>query len=77
MQPAPEFHPTLEEWRDPLKYIESIRSIGEQTGIVKIVTPPEWSVPNTLEAGMHFRTRVQRVHLLRCEVSLKLDEFLL
>ena len=62
---APEFHPTEAEWADPFRYIESIRHIGEKSGIVRIVTPESWQVPPAFDASARFRTRVQRVHLLR------------
>lgn len=37
---APVFHPTLEEFTDPLKYITGIRHLVQKTGIAKII-PPE------------------------------------
>ena len=37
---APVFHPSVEEFKDVLKYIVSIKMAGEATGIVKIVPPP-------------------------------------
>ncbi|KAJ3320200.1 hypothetical protein HDV06_005444 [Boothiomyces sp. JEL0866] len=40
---APTFHPTAKEFVDPMKYIQSIKDIGEKTGIVKIVPPEGWN----------------------------------
>ena len=37
--PAPVFHPTLEEFRDPLAYISRIRAAAEPYGIAKVVPP--------------------------------------
>ena len=37
---APVFHPTLEEFKDPLKYIATIKPIAIHSGICKII-PPE------------------------------------
>lgn len=37
---APVFHPTVEEFKNVLEYIESIKKAGEAAGIVKIVPPP-------------------------------------
>ena len=37
---APVFHPSVEEFKDVLKYIVSIKKAGEAAGIVKIVPPP-------------------------------------
>jgi len=36
---APIFHPTLEEFTDPLKYITGIRHLVQKTGIAKIIPP--------------------------------------
>lgn len=37
---APVFYPTVEEFKNPLEYIGSIKKAGEAAGIVKIVPPP-------------------------------------
>lgn len=37
---APVFHPTVEDFKNPLEYIGSIKKAGEAAGIVKIVPPP-------------------------------------
>ena len=37
---APVFEPTLEEFEDPLRYINKIRPIAEKAGICKIRPPP-------------------------------------
>lgn len=37
---APVFQPTLEEFEDPLRYINKIRPIAEKAGICKIRPPP-------------------------------------
>ena len=36
---APVYYPTIEEFRDPLKYIHSISIVASQYGICKIVPP--------------------------------------
>lgn len=36
---APVFHPSVEEFRDPIAYIRSIRSMAEPFGLCKIVPP--------------------------------------
>jgi len=42
LEGAPIFRPTEEEFRDPFKYIESIRPQGEKAGICKIIPPKSW-----------------------------------
>ena len=37
---APVFHPTVQEFKNVLEYIGSIKKAGEAAGIVKIVPPP-------------------------------------
>ncbi|DBA81611.1 TPA: hypothetical protein ACH3X1_007371 [Trebouxia sp. C0004] len=48
---APTFHPTSEEFQDPLAYIEKIKPEGEKAGICCIVPPPGWAPPFALEKG--------------------------
>lgn len=36
---APVYHPTAEEWEDPLAYVASIQDEAVKAGIVKIVPP--------------------------------------
>lgn len=42
LKPAPVFYPTVEEFADPLRYIEKIRGRAEEWGICKIVPPVGW-----------------------------------
>ncbi|OWZ22872.1 Histone demethylase [Phytophthora megakarya] len=56
--PCPVFYPTAEEFQHPLKYISSIRHIGMQAGICKIVPPKGWRPPFAInEKTFRFRTR--------------------
>ena len=41
---CPTFHPTEEQFKDPLEYIQSIAPKAEVYGICKIVPPPSWKV---------------------------------
>lgn len=51
---APEFHPTIEEFKNVLEYIGSIRKAGEAAGIVKIVPPPGMcTLPCSLQRDFH------------------------
>jgi len=63
---GPTFHPTEEEFRDPVAFIQSIRAAGEAAGAVCIVPPPSWDPPFALERGTNgacsetFRFAVRR-----------------
>ena len=64
---APVYYPTIEEFRDPLKYIHSISSVASQYGICKIVPPKEWNPPHQVD--MHderrFPTKRQEINTLQ------------
>lgn len=42
VEEAPTFRPSLEEFQDPLAYIDSIRTQAEPYGIIKVVPPQGW-----------------------------------
>ena len=42
---APVYYPTVEEFKDPMAYIDSIREEASLYGICKIVPPKEWNPP--------------------------------
>ncbi len=46
---APVYYPTVEEFKNPLGYIDSIRKEAEKWGICKIVPPEGWSPPNMID----------------------------
>ncbi|KAH7477291.1 Lysine-specific demethylase 5C [Phytophthora ramorum] len=63
--PCPVFYPTAEEFQHPLKFISSIRHIGMQAGICKIVPPKGWRPPFAInEKTFRFRTRVQQLNCI-------------
>lgn len=75
LQEAPTFHPTAEEFRDPLAYIAKVRHEAEGYGACKIVPPKGWDPPFALDRRtMRFKTRVQSVHELQ-ERSSAEDDF--
>ncbi|XP_059609734.1 lysine-specific demethylase 5-like [Phlebotomus argentipes] len=71
---APVFRPTLEEFKDPLAYINKIRLTAERYGICKIIPPSSWSPPFTLDVDrMRFTPRVQRLNELEAKTRIKLN----
>eukprot|EP00339_Tiarina_fusa_P001367 CAMPEP_0117001600 /NCGR_PEP_ID=MMETSP0472-20121206/3548_1 /TAXON_ID=693140 ORGANISM="Tiarina fusus, Strain LIS" /NCGR_SAMPLE_ID=MMETSP0472 /ASSEMBLY_ACC=CAM_ASM_000603 /LENGTH=534 /DNA_ID=CAMNT_0004701667 /DNA_START=222 /DNA_END=1823 /DNA_ORIENTATION=+ len=85
---APEFRPTIEEFKDPLEYINSIRFKAQKYGICKIIPPTpqsDWLAKTFSETikpdDFFFQTKRQNVRwLARRGVSdefyCKLTEFL-
>jgi len=62
---APTFFPTLEEFEDPLLYIEKIRVEGERYGICLIKPPEGWNPPiMERPSNERYPTRSQRVDLV-------------
>lgn len=71
---APVFSPTLEEFENPLKYINKIRPIGQKTGICKIIPPAGWKVPFVLDMdSLKFTPRIQRINELEARTRIKLN----
>ncbi|XP_062220666.1 lysine-specific demethylase JMJ703-like [Phragmites australis] len=73
---APVYYPSEEEFKDTLKYIESIRPKAEPYGICRIVPPPSWKPPCLLKEKSiwecsKFSTRVQKVDKLQNRKSSK------
>lgn len=63
LQEAPTYRPTAEEFKDPLRYIASIRDEAQQYGIAKIVPPDSWNPPFAIDTErFHFRTRRQELN---------------
>ncbi|XP_073156176.1 putative lysine-specific demethylase JMJ16 isoform X2 [Henckelia pumila] len=67
---APVFHPTEEEFKDPMKYISKIRLRAEKYGICRIVPPPSWRPPCLLEdiktwEKSTFNTHIQQIDGLK------------
>ena len=64
------FHPSAEEFADPLRYIASIRAEAEPCGLCRIVPPAGWAVPfNQDPATFAFKTRVQTVNELQLRLN--------
>ena len=63
---APVFRPTAAQFRDPLRYVASIRREAEPFGICKIVPPRGWKVESAVDwnSTKKFATKRQRLHEL-------------
>lgn len=59
---APTFHPTDQEFQDPLEYIERIRHKAEQFGICRIVPPSSFKPECKVSDDMRFTAYNQYVH---------------
>ena len=58
------FRPSAREFQDPLVYLDSVRERAEQSGLCRVVPPPDWRPECKLNDEMRFVTQVQRVHKL-------------
>ncbi|RXG69427.1 Lysine-specific demethylase 5A [Armadillidium vulgare] len=71
---APVFKPTWEEFQDALAYINKIRPIAEQSGICKIIPPPDWQPPFAVDVdNFKFTPRIQRLNELEAHTRIKLN----
>ena len=66
---APVFYPTLDEFHDPISYINKIRPLSEIAGICKIVPPKDWNPPVLLHYKklIGFPTKLQKLNNLDAE----------
>lgn len=73
---APTFKPSVEEFKNPITYIESIRPIAEKFGICKIIPPDEYEIECVLSLrSFKFKTKIQNIHQLqKRDPSLKRKE---
>lgn len=49
---CPVFFPSSEEFKDPFRYIDSVRLEGEKYGIIKIVPPSGWIPPISISSDV-------------------------
>lgn len=70
---APVFEPTVEEFLDPLAYINKIRPVAEKTGICKVKPPAEWHPPFAVDVDhFKFTPRIQKLNELDANTRVKL-----
>lgn len=63
LQHCPVFYPSVDEFKEPMKYFESIGPKLKQFGIGKIVPPAAWKPPFVLDTDQFkFKTRLQRLN---------------
>lgn len=62
LEQAPVFYPTPQEFEDPIRYIESIRHIGELAGICKVIPPSGWAPGVHLNSNTEFVPRIQYIN---------------
>merc|ERR1719410_3340548 len=62
MMEAPTFRPTEAEFKDPLRYIQKIRSYAEQFGMCRIVPPSSFKPECNVDDDMRFTAYNQYVH---------------
>lgn len=62
---APTFHPSVEEFADPLAFIASVRGLAEPFGLCRIQPPSDWRPPFALHKKTSVQTSVQLVHELQ------------
>ncbi|KAI7883965.1 hypothetical protein K492DRAFT_205018 [Lichtheimia hyalospora FSU 10163] len=68
LQEAPTYYPTELEFKDPIRYIQSIRPEAEKFGIVKIVPPDTYKPGFAIDTkDFRFKTRVQKLNSMEGE----------
>ena len=63
---APNFHPTEDEFRQPMEYMRKIAPEGRKYGIVKIVPPESWNPAFAINTEVRFLVpllRINAVHM--------------
>ncbi|KAL1664298.1 hypothetical protein GGF50DRAFT_101902 [Schizophyllum commune] len=74
LQDCPEYHPTAEQFQDPMAYIQSIAEEAKQFGICKVVPPPDWKMPFVTDTEtFRFKTRLQRLNSIEASARAKIN----
>lgn len=74
LQHCPVFYPTIDEFKEPMKYFESISSKLKPYGIGKIVPPVGWKPPFVLDTQQFkFKTRLQRLNSMEASARANLN----
>ncbi|KAH7102961.1 PLU-1-like protein-domain-containing protein [Auriculariales sp. MPI-PUGE-AT-0066] len=74
LEECPTFYPSLEEFKDPMKYLQTIGPKAKDYGICKIVPPVGWRMPfYTDTETFRFSTRLQRLNSIEASSRAKLN----
>ncbi|KAL8608414.1 hypothetical protein ACOMHN_002647 [Nucella lapillus] len=64
LEKVPTFHPTEDEFIDPITYIDSIRDKAEPFGMCRIIPPASWKMESKVNDEIRFTTQIQHLHRL-------------
>ncbi|KAI0042015.1 hypothetical protein FA95DRAFT_1575993 [Auriscalpium vulgare] len=74
LEDCPTFHPTAEEFKDPMAYIKTISETAKNYGICKIVPPESWEMPFVTDTeNFRFTTRLQRLNSIEASSRAKIN----
>ncbi|POY70604.1 hypothetical protein BMF94_6382 [Rhodotorula taiwanensis] len=74
LEEAPVYHPSIEEFSQPMEYIEKIAKDAKQYGICKIVPPEGWRPPFAIDTEtFRFKTRLQQLNSLEASARASLN----
>lgn len=64
---APVYYPTVDEFRDPIAYVQRITPEASKFGICRIVPPEGWANPTQFDfaSPRRFPTKLQRMNLMQ------------
>ncbi|EJD48519.1 hypothetical protein AURDEDRAFT_183424 [Auricularia subglabra TFB-10046 SS5] len=73
LEDCPVFYPSLEEFKDPMKYMQVVGPKARDYGICKIVPPVGWKMPFVTDTEtFRFTTRLQRLNSIEASSRAKL-----
>ncbi|GAA5848654.1 hypothetical protein JCM8547_004585 [Rhodosporidiobolus lusitaniae] len=74
LEEAPTFYPSIEEFCDPMEYIEKIAPKAKDFGICKIVPPEGWRPPFAIPTEtFRFKTRLQQLNSMEASARASIN----